>query len=300
MSLFERMKYMKIYKVETNIENIKLNVLFKVASLNKNKGTNSPLHRHMHYEVHYINSGDVLFEFENTSKRTQDKTLVIIAPEVYHTVKFLSEEAEHVAFELRLSKLNTGKDLYSDYNLLFNKIKKYVFLPYSKNDFLDFKESIPSSLNTEGEYISKAKLTLLFFELTKTINKKFNIDKVQSDNFIEENSVDEEIIDVKIMKYIETHYSEPITISDLAATLYISPRHTERVIKKIFSKTFTDLLQEYRIAIAKYKIKNELNSSLEDIGRSVGFDSYSSFWKYFKRITNVTPKEYRNRKIKKS
>lgn len=291
---------MEIYKVETNIENINLNVLFKVASLDKNKGTNSLLHRHMHYEVHYINSGDVLFEFENSSKRIQKKTLVIIAPEVYHTVNFLSKQAEHVAFELRLSKSNTGKDLYSDYNLLFEKIKECVFLPYHKSDFLDFKESIPFSINTVGECISKAKLTLLFFELTKTMSENLNIDKTKTDISLEAKQSDdsEEIIDIKIMRYIETHYSEPITIADLAATLYISPRHTERVIKKIFSKTFTELLQEYRIAIAKYKIKNELNSSLEDIGRSVGFDSYSSFWKYFKRTTNVTPKEYRNVKNK--
>jgi len=284
---------MSILKFESDIENIKFNVAIHSDALETNANLSAETHYHTYYEIHYVKSGEILFEFENSSELIKENTLVIIAPNQFHSVKYISENNDCISFLFWLSKLNEGEDLYLRYFTLLNKIKDYILIRYEDTAFISLKKDIPDLCSINDKCITKATLTLLFFKLTQLITDAFKIKTAPKKAHPPRKPQLSEIINIEILVFISKHYNETVTVIDLAKELYLSPRHIERIIKKHFSKTFTDLLNEQRIAVAKNILKHDSNIPLEDVGRSVGYESYSSFWKYFKKISGCSPATYK-------
>lgn len=90
---------------------------------------------------------------------------------------------------------------------------------------------------------------------------------------------------------------ENITIKDLADEIDIPPHHLSIVINNRLSKNFYTFINEYRIKEAVSILDDPDNSeaSIIAIAFRAGFNSKSTFNSVFKKITGLTPSEYRNR-----
>lgn len=100
------------------------------------------------------------------------------------------------------------------------------------------------------------------------------------------------IID-KINNYIHDHYSEDIGRNEIASVFYLTPEYLAKLYKKKTGMNLKDYINEYRIEKAKELLKiGEKNVS--DIAEIVGFDNFSYFSTLFKKITGLTPKEFKN------
>ena len=83
-----------------------------------------------------------------------------------------------------------------------------------------------------------------------------------------------------------------LTLADLAASLHLSIRQTQRLLKRSFGKTFSQKLSEARIAAAaQFLLDTRL--SVTEIGERTGFSSIEHFSSSFKRFTGVSPTQYR-------
>lgn len=100
-----------------------------------------------------------------------------------------------------------------------------------------------------------------------------------------------------IRGYIEAHYMEDISLQDAAKLLRYSDAYFCRFFKQNFDKSFIMYLSELRIKKAK-ELLDDITINVKDIGQRVGYHDSSYFTKVFKRITGVTPSEYRYRIIK--
>lgn len=92
---------------------------------------------------------------------------------------------------------------------------------------------------------------------------------------------------------IEEEYSEQITLSYVSKKLNYSATYLGRLIKKNTNKSFSDLLTEKRIAVAKKKL-TATNLLVSQIAEQTGFIDSSYFAQVFKKNTGVTPLEYRS------
>ncbi len=95
-----------------------------------------------------------------------------------------------------------------------------------------------------------------------------------------------------IRGYIETHYMDDISLQDVAAQLHYSDAYFCRFFKQNFDKNFIMYLSELRVEKAK-ELLEDMTINVKDISAKVGFRDSSYFTKVFKRITGVTPSEYR-------
>lgn len=95
-----------------------------------------------------------------------------------------------------------------------------------------------------------------------------------------------------IRVYLETHYMEDISLQDAAEQLRYSDAYFCRFFKQNFDKSFIMYLSELRIEKAK-ELLADITVNIKDIGQKVGYRDSSYFTKVFKRITGVTPSEYR-------
>lgn len=96
----------------------------------------------------------------------------------------------------------------------------------------------------------------------------------------------------QIRQYMEEHYMEDICLQDAAAQLHYSDAYFCKFFKNNFDKNFIVYLSELRIEKAK-ELLADLTVNIKDIGQKVGYRDSSYFTKVFKRITGVTPSEYR-------
>ncbi len=96
----------------------------------------------------------------------------------------------------------------------------------------------------------------------------------------------------KICEYIDQHYHENITRTNLASNLYLSPDYIARIFKKEMGISLINYLIKKRIEVAK-KLLTHTDHPVHLISDKVGYGNYSYFTKIFKKETNFTPMDYR-------
>ena len=105
-------------------------------------------------------------------------------------------------------------------------------------------------------------------------------------------SVKNQVFKEQILEYIENHYMEDISLQDAANRLNYSDPYFCRFFKQNFDKNFIMYLSELRVEKAK-ELLSDMTVNVRDIGSRVGFRDPGYFAKVFKRITGMTPSEYR-------
>ena len=95
-----------------------------------------------------------------------------------------------------------------------------------------------------------------------------------------------------LMRYVQSHYGEPITVADAAAVIGYSPSHFMRVFRRVTGRTFVDYLTDYRLSAAIYYLK-ETDEDIGAVAASCGFDNVSYFIRRFGKKYGVPPGRYR-------
>lgn len=98
----------------------------------------------------------------------------------------------------------------------------------------------------------------------------------------------------KAIDYINERYSQPITLSNISHYLNINRCYFCSMFKKETGKSFSHFLNEVRIEKSKSLLLKETLSILE-VSLSVGFNNQNYYNTVFKKITNMTPLEYRSK-----
>lgn len=97
--------------------------------------------------------------------------------------------------------------------------------------------------------------------------------------------------------YIENHYSENITLDDIANFIHISKSECCRCFKRVLHMSPFEYLMKFRIFSATRIIQrhDEQISSIGSLATAVGFSNISYFNKVFKKYLEITPSEYREK-----
>jgi len=101
----------------------------------------------------------------------------------------------------------------------------------------------------------------------------------------------------KAQEFIEHNYPDKITVDGLASMLALSRRHLERRFKKATSNTVVEYLQRVRIEAAKMSLET-IRENVNEVMYNVGYSDTKAFRMIFKKITGLSPVEYRNKYTK--
>ena len=97
---------------------------------------------------------------------------------------------------------------------------------------------------------------------------------------------------VKIKNYINTNYFFNITLKDVASAVFFSPSYCENAFKKATGTSIIQYLISQRIEKAKNIIMQQ-GLTLYDVAISVGFSDVNYFIRTFKKVTGMTPLQYK-------
>ena len=98
------------------------------------------------------------------------------------------------------------------------------------------------------------------------------------------------------LEYMENNYAQKITLKELAEQMYVSQWHLSKLLNKHTKKSFNDLLNEIRIKNAKQLLKDP-SLRVGDVAEMVGFMDITHFSRVFKKYTDMSANEYRNKKL---
>lgn len=98
-----------------------------------------------------------------------------------------------------------------------------------------------------------------------------------------------------LMKNQKLYLNHGLKLKDLADLLNISSHHASQVINEHFKQSFYQFVNTYRIEEAIQLLCSHAENPsicISDIAYQCGFNNRVSFYKAFKKVTNVTPKEF--------
>ena len=129
-------------------------------------------------------------------------------------------------------------------------------------------------------------------------SKAFQID-IQRDSqspftiFIGQKGHEDEPIK-KAQEFIETNFHNRITIDQLSSMLALSRRNLERRFKKATANTVVEYIQRVKIEAAKQSLESS-RENVNEVMYKVGYSDPKAFRTTFKRITGLSPMQYRNK-----
>lgn len=157
-------------------------------------------------------------------------------------------------------------------------VVRYILKP---STYDELEESLSTMINNikEQERISQAVAEAEMKESEPDVQPDGT-----SQNFIIKNA----------LKYIEEHYAEKLTLSDVAEKVYVSQWHLSKLIAKNTNQSFSDLLNGVRIEQAK-KLLADPSLRIWEISEKVGFADVTHFSRIFKKHEGMSANEYRNK-----
>ncbi len=96
----------------------------------------------------------------------------------------------------------------------------------------------------------------------------------------------------KAKQYIEAHYTEELSLGQVAAAVHMSLFYFCKVFKKATGINFTEFVSRTRTEKAKNLLLNP-NLRVSEIAYEVGFQSLTHFNRIFKKVVGQSPTEYR-------
>ena len=97
----------------------------------------------------------------------------------------------------------------------------------------------------------------------------------------------------QVIRYITEHFSEPLTLEDIAAEFFVSKSYLNRHFKAYTNSTVYAYIMALRLTHARRMLREGIPAV--EAGRECGFSDYSTFYKAFKTQTGISPQQFKSR-----
>lgn len=91
------------------------------------------------------------------------------------------------------------------------------------------------------------------------------------------------------IRYINTHFTEEITLDSICGNFFVSKYHLCRMFKRATGLTIQQYIKQKRLTMARERV--EEGYSLTEAALGAGFRDYSSFWRAYTKHYGQNPRE---------
>lgn len=253
-----------------------------------------PLHWHAELEIVVIKKGTGLISVDFDKRTVTSGDIVFIRPGQLHSIEQYSTRVmEYENIILKPELLISGEtDLCARQfitPLMKGELRCAAFLTPAVPGYPEISDCISHidylcERQPNGYQLAvKGFLFQLLFLLISHQQKKSAIPALQTKSL-------EKI--KTILKYVEEHYDEHITIDDMAALTFYSKSHFMKFFKAHMGTGFIEYLNDYRLTIAERLLRTS-DASVLEIAEKSGFDNLSYFNRIFKRKYGQSPRKQR-------
>lgn len=253
-------------------------------------------HFHPEFQLFTVIKGTGTRFVGDNIQRFKAGDLVFTGPDLPHLWRsdqayFSGENASNTAgIVIYFHENFLGADLLQKKELfeikqLLNKAKRGLF--FSGKTALSVRKAMQRLLETHS-----FNSFLLLLEILKTLAQSKDYQLLASETYV--NSLKRTDTDrmSRVYDYIMAHYTEKITLKEVADLAYMTPSSFSRYFKQCSNKTFSQLISELRIGHAS-KLLMEQDLPVKEVCFKCGFLTLSNFNRQFKHIHGLSPTAYR-------
>lgn len=267
----------------------------------ENDRRNHIVHTDEDYEVYLFLRGDVTFSIDGRLYSLEPNDLLLISNCELHQVIVNSDrpyERIYLNFDKEYFSLFSGEDyaLEAPFNNEIgiakknNKIGHQIVLKYG----LDKMMEKMYELSQEGTPQSRVLRISLMLEILVALGQASQESSLLEESPGGKSGANEKIDD--IIQYISNHLDERITLDDLVKRFYISKYYLCHEFRRITGVSCQEYIRYKKIQKARMMLLAE--QPLGDVWFQLGFENYSTFYRAFKQISEVSPSEFVKRKGK--
>ena len=261
------------------------------------------IHRDKTVQIIFITKGKLQCLINETMFGLVKGNLFILAPNVLHQ-RMVDTESGFEAIEINFikdfvinpnSKYDNGYPAYE--STYFESLLQPEFDTQKRISLTGKKQILAEEIvmGLYEEYLQKENGYLL--EMKADIIKILVLLKRQS-YITKEVAAQDAMFDyqkeaiIRSLQYIQTHFSEPISLEDAAQNAMISQSYYSHLFKIATKKTFIEYINFLRIEKAMDMLKN-LNCQVVDICFDCGYKNINHFNRTFKKLVGISPTEFR-------
>lgn len=255
------------------------------------------LHAHDYFEFYLHVKGGRQYCIDDTVFDLMPYQMVIIPPLHMHGLVCDRDLVNYERCYLYISPENLKKcgfnkiDLYTQFEEACNH-KKFT-RQLSEED----GKRIIQILKNMKEQKSEIKTDKILEEYSQILTILSIASKITSENSKTLKLTTTENSMYKILYYINQHFTEQISIKELSNIFNMSESSLSHEFRKYSNKSIYDYILYKRIIKAKELLITD--TPLTQIALDCGFNDYSNFLRIFKKFSNCSPKEYKNKLLLK-
>lgn len=258
------------------------------------EGKNVPIHWHNDLEINLIREGEAVFQVYQKSYRVRTGEGFLLNRNVPHSCS--SPGNEHVRYSTILVRPDF---LYGDFG---SDVERKCFQPFLQNSaipcihltgFDENGKEILQKLNQVEEAFDRKRFCYEL-KIKGLLCEAFAVilygHRQELTKFVPANLQELERLE-KMLNYLNMHFTEVISLQDLADQVHLSREVCCRLFKKMTGKTITGYLEEYR-ANKSFSLVQSGQYSMTQITEMVGFSNPSRFASAFRKQFGCNPGEY--------
>jgi len=255
-------------------------------------------HYHPELELHYVIKGEGMRLIGDNISNFSSGEIILLGENLPHTWKckeeYFEEQQNHEVEAIVIQFLPDclGQDflnLPEAYLIprLYERAKKGLFF-YGKT-----KEAL-ADLMYAAIHTQNLDRLIILMSLLKTMAEAEDYTQIASAHAFYRFNEAETIRLNKIYNYTLSNYKKEITLEEIAAISNLSVTSFCRYFKVMTKRTYYDFLIEIRISHA-CRLLVEDRYPTELICFECGFNNVSNFYRHFKKVTGITPLEYKRK-----
>ena len=248
------------------------------------------LHHHDFYEVYFFLSGNVQYNIETRSYLLTPGDVLLISPMELHQPMFGSEQREYERIVLWIDKQFLegfslpGQGFTNCFDTDSPNHTNLLRPEGVQRQFLTFLlEQLISESSSEQPYREICALSYLA-QVLVLLNRLALQQRRENPVAVQDSTV------YNILGYINEHYSENLTLDDLANKFFLSKYHLSREFQRLVGTSVHRYIVQKRLVMAKQMLSSGKPSS--EVYQSCGFGDYSNFYRAFKAEYQISPKDY--------
>ena len=241
-------------------------------------------HFHECYELYYLLEGEITYFIKENIYTLKKGSIVLVPPHTIHkTAPFTNPKHKRVLIYLT-------KDIIKEF-LIYNPnlldCFKHTVIVMSDQEELEIllQNLVNEYKRTNDEVVIKSFLGLLLTMINRYISAKS-----EAANIVQNDTISEKILEV--VRYINTEFTNEISLSMLAEKFFMNPTYLSRNFKKVTGFNYVEYLNNLRIQKSIYLLLNS-KQNVTSIAINSGFNSTNHFCKTFKTIVGISPLKYR-------
>ena len=250
-------------------------------------------HTHLFYEIFIVLDGRLTIELQNTAVELAPLQALLIPPGCLHRLRENTPDIAvcSVSFSFQKKRADSPADLYADFRTLFSRaphlLEKSAELAGTMSRLIAYQES---------NRIEKWRLMSACFNEMIFLCKELLERRILKSNSAAGYS-SREFRDYMIDDYLNTYFTDDITLESLAEIFYLTPQHINRIIRRNYGLPFRQHIIQLRVRYAKMLL-TETSYRINQIAAMCGYDSQHGFYVVFEKAVGCTPDQYRKRYVR--